>query len=79
MTSKSIYKRSPTTPSTPSVRNGAETKKLRRDESSSPTRSKRRTDLSTEEIARQNIISSHEIRRMQELVRFLELERKFKA
>ncbi|SCU77368.1 LAFA_0A01398g1_1 [Lachancea sp. 'fantastica'] len=79
MTTKSLYKRSPTTPSTPSVRNGAEPKKLRRDESSSPTRSKRRSDLSMEDLTRQNIINSREVGRMQDLVKFLELERKFKA
>ncbi|SCU79034.1 LAME_0A06920g1_1 [Lachancea meyersii CBS 8951] len=79
MTDEPIHKRSPTTPSTPSVRNGALAKKMKRNENLSPTRRKRPTDVSMEEMTRQNIVRTRELQRMRELVKFLELERKFQA
>ncbi|SCU90777.1 LANO_0D09890g1_1 [Lachancea nothofagi CBS 11611] len=79
MTDSAMYKRSPTTPSTPSLRNGSQNKKMKREENLSPTRRSRNKDITVEDMTRQHLIESKELQRLQGLVKFLELERKFKV
>ncbi|SCU83395.1 LADA_0C11166g1_1 [Lachancea dasiensis] len=79
MADGSTFKRSPTTPSTPGIRDGIKSKKVKREEEQSPTRLKKSAEVSVEEMTRRHIINNHELQRVRELVKFLELERKFKA
>lgn len=76
MADSATNKRSPTTPSTPGVWNGAQSKKFKREETESPTKPHRSRDTSVEELTRQHIIDSRELQRLRGLIKFLEVERK---
>ncbi|CAR25382.1 hypothetical protein ACU8KH_05396 [Lachancea thermotolerans] len=79
MTEASAHKRSPTTPSTPGIWNDARAKKLKSAATQSPTKPRRSRDATVEELTRQQLINSRELQRVNGLVRFLELERKFQT
>lgn len=77
MTDNDTLKRSPTTPSTPSLRAGANSKKFKRHNEESPTKIRQRRESPAEDVTRKYLIMKMEQQRMQETIEFLELERAF--
>ncbi|SCV02177.1 LAMI_0G16600g1_1 [Lachancea mirantina] len=76
MTEASSLKRSPTTPSTPRLAGDYNSKKFKGEFSSSPTKSGKNKTPSVKELMKENICQARELKKVKELLSFLELERK---